>query len=131
MADAVNVIMHTAEASASREKLGENYSRSDGLPVISRNMENENAESGDALWDIFRRKDTPKLRAYLKKHKGDFRYYHNLSALDVQDPIHDQLFYLNAEHKRKLKEEYGIEAWTFEQHLGEAIFILADCPHQV
>jgi hypothetical protein len=24
-----------------------------------------------------------------------------------------------------------VEAWTFEQHLGEAVFIPAGCPHQV
>jgi hypothetical protein len=38
---------------------------------------------------------------------------------------------LNAEHKKKLKEEFQIEPWTFEQHLGEAVFIPAGCPHQV
>lgn len=25
----------------------------------------------------------------------------------------------------------GVEAWTFEQHVGEAVFIPAGCPHQV
>jgi lysine-specific demethylase 3 len=25
----------------------------------------------------------------------------------------------------------GIEAWTFEQKIGEAVFIPAGCPHQV
>jgi hypothetical protein len=25
----------------------------------------------------------------------------------------------------------GIEPWTFEQKLGEAVFIPAGCPHQV
>lgn len=25
----------------------------------------------------------------------------------------------------------GIEAWTFEQSLGDAVFIPAGCPHQV
>ncbi|KZV52384.1 hypothetical protein F511_32945 [Dorcoceras hygrometricum] len=35
------------------------------------------------------------------------------------------------EHKRRLKEEYGIEPWTFIQKLGDAVFIPAGCPHQV
>ncbi|KAL9156167.1 hypothetical protein ABFS82_09G055800 [Erythranthe guttata] len=34
------------------------------------------------------------------------------------------------EHKRKLKEEYGIEPWTFVQRLGDAVLVPAGCPHQ-
>lgn len=103
--------------------------KEDGTAVTDMN-EAEPAYGG-ALWDIFRREDVSKLQEYLIKHVAEFRHYGDLPVDSVAHPIHDQSFYLDEEHKKKLKDEYGVEAWTFEQYEQEAVFIPAGCPHQV
>ncbi|KAJ7977956.1 lysine-specific demethylase JMJ25 [Quillaja saponaria] len=82
------------------------------------------------LWDVFRRQDVPKLIEYLRVHWKDFGKSDNIINEFVTRPLYDGLIFMDGNHKRKLKEEFGVEPWSFEQHFGQAVFIPAGCPFQ-
>ncbi|XWS19511.1 hypothetical protein CRYUN_Cryun31cG0022400 [Craigia yunnanensis] len=90
----------------------------------------ELAKSCGAEWDVFRRQDVPKLMEYLRKHSKEFGHTCGIQK-HVVHPILDQNIFLDTSHKIRLKEEYEIEAWTFEQHVGEAVIVPAGCPYQI
>ncbi|XP_047320476.1 lysine-specific demethylase JMJ25-like [Impatiens glandulifera] len=147
MSDAVNILTHNADMKVDDEQqaaidtlkkihLAQDYKEGciiaqDMNHVTLKAKEVDTKERGGALWDIFRREDVPRLEQYLKKHYREFRHIFSNPVDHVVHSIHDQSFYLTMDHKQKLKEEYGVEPWTFEQRLGEAVFIPAGCAHQV
>ncbi|KAG9443765.1 hypothetical protein H6P81_015105 [Aristolochia fimbriata] len=93
-------------------------------------IDSENYHAG-ALWDIFRRQDVPKLNEYLRIHSGEF----GVPGLSVDassvHAVYDQAIFLNRDHIQRLKEEYEIEPWTFQQDISEAVFIPAGCAFQM
>ncbi|KAG8713118.1 hypothetical protein FRC11_013230 [Ceratobasidium sp. 423] len=98
MADAVNIMMYASESP-------------DGSP-------------GVAAWDIFRARDSDKIRSYLRRHFQG-------RANEFRDPIHSQLFYLDSHHRKKLYDEEQVFSWRIYQRPGDAVFIPAGCAHQV
>ncbi|KAJ0512223.1 putative transcription factor C2H2 family [Helianthus annuus] len=120
--DTVNVLTHTKSIVITSTKLNK---------AKKVKEKHGDAMEGIALWDVFHRQDVAKLEEYLRNHTAEFRHTDCLSVEQVFHPIHDRTFYLNVEHKRKLKEEFGIEPWIFKQKLGDAVFIPAGCPYQV
>ncbi|KAL0321190.1 UNVERIFIED_CONTAM: Lysine-specific demethylase [Sesamum radiatum] len=89
----------------------------------------QGTHSCGAQWDIFPREDVPKLLEYLRRHSNELSSA--CSPSKHVHPILDQKFFLDAYHKLRLKEEFDIQPWTFEQCAGEAVFIPAGCPYQI
>jgi len=84
-----------------------------------------------AVWDVFRRQDVSKLIEYLRAHWKDFgKIETSINEFATRSLYNGEIF-LTRHHKRQLKEEFGVEPWSFEQHLGQAVFIPAGCPFQV
>ncbi|KAL3820499.1 hypothetical protein ACJIZ3_006404 [Penstemon smallii] len=113
-----------AESYVSEDK-ALNYSDKKACEEVS-----EKAQAG-ALWDVFRRQDIPKVIEYISIHWKEFGKPDKIITDNVSRPLYDGLVYLNKHQKSKLKEEFGVEPWSFEQHIGEVIFIPAGCPFQV
>ncbi|KAJ8761597.1 hypothetical protein K2173_004373 [Erythroxylum novogranatense] len=93
-------------------------------------QEKNPAETCGAQWDVFRRQDVPKLLEYLKRHAKELTPTNGFRK-HIAHPILDQISFLDTAHKMRLKEEFKIEPWTFEQHVGEAVVIPAGCPYQI
>ncbi|CAI9292666.1 unnamed protein product [Lactuca saligna] len=95
-----------------------------------RGSKEEIVDTRGAQWDVFRRQDVSKLVEFLRKYSKELNTS-SCSPKKVVHPILDESFYLDAFHKKYLKEEFDVEPWTFEQRIGEAVIIPAGCPYQV
>lgn len=83
--------------------------------------ESRPGEPGGALWHIFKRQDTPKLRAYLIAKYG--------ASSQASDPVHDQEWYLGPQDLACLASD-GVVPFAIMQQPGQAVFIPSGCAHQ-
>ncbi|KAI8049860.1 hypothetical protein BDF22DRAFT_696996 [Syncephalis plumigaleata] len=77
-----------------------------------------------AVWDIFPLADLPKIRAFLTTIAHE-------RNIPIDDPVHDQTFYLDHSMRERLFREYGVRGWRIFQNPGDAVFVPAGCAHQV
>ena len=79
---------------------------------------------GCAVWDLFKAEDADKIRDFLSNKFKDKKKVFN-------DPIHSQMFYLDAPLRKELFEQKGVKSFRVYQYPGQAVFIPAGCAHQV
>ena len=65
-------------------------------------------QPGCAVWDLFRTQDADKIRLYLKRK---FDKTHMFT-----DPIHSQMFYMDAKMRKELWEKYEVVSWRVYQY---------------
>ncbi|XP_021719520.1 uncharacterized protein LOC110687212 isoform X2 [Chenopodium quinoa] len=122
--------MICSRTSQSPEKAVDQIPQLDSLGDLNLTDKSPPPGPSGAQWDVFRRQDIPKLLEYITKHVDELRFSYGVSD-NVVHPIFDGSFYLDADHKMQLKEEFEIEPWSFNQRLGEAVFIPVGCPYQI
>nr|CAG8496853.1 11716_t:CDS:2 [Entrophospora candida]CAG8518889.1 11710_t:CDS:2 [Entrophospora candida] len=93
-------------------------------PGIHERLPDEQLKPAAAVWDLYHVNDLPKIRKFLHG-------YTNKIGLRIDDPIHDQCYYLNETLKEMLLQEQGVKGWRIYQNPGDMIFIPAGCAHQV
>ncbi|XVF33159.1 hypothetical protein REPUB_Repub17cG0144400 [Reevesia pubescens] len=109
----MDVTVPTPESKESDQEPIKDLENNDGSRVVN----------GGTIRDIFRKQDVPTIIEHLEKHKKKFRHINKRPVNSVIHPIHDQTLFLNKRHKKQMKEEFDVEPWTFEQYLGDAVFI--------
>ena len=90
-------------------------------------------QGAGAVWDIWQRKSLHTLRAFMLETLHLMRDGRgNPVCLEAwEDPVHSQQCMLSDDLRKLLWHRHRIQAWHFEQHIGEAVFIPAGCAHQV
>lgn len=94
----------------------------DAVNVLVSAGRDDTGEPGGAVWDIYRPEDAHAIRRFLRER---------FPGKSRDDPIHDQIFFLDSDLRRELHDGYGVKSYRVFQREGEAVFVPAGCAHQV
>jgi len=94
----------------------------DGVNIMVHSESRPDGSPGVAAWDLFRAEDADRLRRFLKRRFG---------SNGQHDPILSQQYYLDAQLRKELYDDYGIKSHRVYQRPGDAVFVPAGCAHQV
>ncbi|RID78334.1 hypothetical protein BRARA_A01175 [Brassica rapa] len=92
-------------------------------------VEESLSNSCGARWDVFQTQDVSKLLEYMNNHSLELAPMGSTKT-KASHPLLEQSYYLDECHKAKLKEEFDVEPWSFDQCVGEAVIVPAGCPYQ-
>ncbi|KAI9005375.1 hypothetical protein BC832DRAFT_531415 [Gaertneriomyces semiglobifer] len=85
-----------------------------------------------AIWDLFPPHSLTTLRNYLRQDYADVsKKIHKKFPEKIDDPIHDQTFFLHPAHLVDLQRRHGVTPIRVHQAVGDAIFVPAGFAHQV
>ncbi|CAH8392794.1 unnamed protein product [Eruca vesicaria subsp. sativa] len=119
----------SSDSESSQYRLGSEFKVEEREICNDSCKEESLSNSCGAQWDVFQIQDVSKLLEYIKNH------CHELVPMDsskeqVSHPLLEQSYYLDEYHKARLKEEFDVEPWSFDQCVGEAVIVPAGCPYQ-
>ncbi|KAI8824329.1 uncharacterized protein EV422DRAFT_519759 [Fimicolochytrium jonesii] len=109
-------------------------------PDNSENNTTPDPQYDGAIWDLFPPTSLPTLRHYLRSsyHLEPLppttpAHFHTdlLTPHKIDDPIHDQTFFLHPHHLHALSTRHGITPIRIHQLPGDTVFIPAGFAHQV
>ncbi|XP_013717256.2 lysine-specific demethylase JMJ25 isoform X1 [Brassica napus] len=121
----------SSDSESSQHRLGSSEFKVEERESCNDSFEEEGSLSNScgAKWDVFQVQDVSKLLEYIKNHCLELVPMDSTKT-QVSHPLLEQSYYLDEYHKARLKEEFDVEPWSFDQCVGEAVIVPAGCPYQ-
>jgi hypothetical protein len=110
VADAVNVMLYASP----RHMPGDPAPSTETDAGTNVPLSKSTSEPGCAVWDLYRAEDAPFIRLFLRNKFGHREKF--------TDPIHSQLFYLDASLRKELFDIHGVRGWRIYQYPVSQMF---------